>query len=86
MRRKSPVPSQSIEIKKEPFLKNLADLHLGEWRRTYDPIRFGYIVLDGTSWVLKIHFSNGYKSRKFEGSNDFPYNFNKFKKSLGIKG
>ena len=65
------------EMNKEDFLKCLADLHIGEWQRSYSPRRFGYEVLDGTQWHLYIYFSNGYRTVKIEGSNAFPYNFDR---------
>ena len=65
------------EIDKKFFLECLADLHIGEWRKSYDPSRFGYVVLDGTQWHLYVYFSNGHKTVKIHGSNDYPYNFNR---------
>ena len=65
------------EMDKEYFLEELSDLYIGEWRKNYDPSRFGYRVLDGTQWHLYIYFSNGFKSVKIHGSNDYPYNFNR---------
>lgn len=64
------------ELDKETLLDGLLDLHIGEWRRNYDPSRFGYAVLDGTQWHLHIYF-NGAKPVKIEGSNDYPYNFDR---------
>ena len=65
------------EINKAYFLNALADLHLGEWRRNYDPSRFGHAILDGTQWHLYLEFDNGHKPVKFSGSNSYPYNFNR---------
>lgn len=65
------------EMDKEYFLNALAGLHLGEWRKNYDPSRFGYTVLDGTQWHLYLEFDNGHKPVKFAGSNSYPYNFNR---------
>ena len=67
--------SEIEEMNKEDFLECLADLHIGEWRRSYSTRRFGYEVLDGTQWHLYIYFSNGHRTVKIEGSNAFPYNF-----------
>lgn len=47
-------------VGKNEFLEGLRGLHIGEWRRNYDPRRFGYEVLDGTQWELEIFFSNGH--------------------------
>lgn len=72
------------EMDKDSFLKGLADLHIGEWRRNYDSSRWGDTVLDGTQWHLYIYYSNGRRSVKIEGSNDYPYNFDKLQELLGI--
>ena len=69
--------SEIEEMNKEDFLECLADLHIGEWQRSYSPRRFGYEVLDGTQWHLYIYFSNGHRTVKIEGSNAFPYNFDR---------
>ena len=72
------------ETDKESFLKRLADLHIGEWRRNYDLSRFGYAVLDGTQWHLYIYFSNGHRTVKIHGSNDYPYNFHELAELFGL--
>ena len=69
---------------KEAFLQELADLHIGEWRRTYDPSRFGYAVLDGVQWHLYIYFSNEHRTVKIHGSNDYPYNFHELAELFGF--
>lgn len=73
-----------LPMEKEEFMDELGQLHIGEWRRSYYPERFGYSVLDGTQWELEIQFSNGAKSFKSYGSNSYPYNFDKFQELLGI--
>ncbi|WP_313126183.1 hypothetical protein [Proteiniclasticum ruminis] len=62
---------------KETFIAALADLHIGEWRRRYSTLRFGYIVCDGTQWELEFEYSNGHKPVRFDGDNSYPYNFDK---------
>ena len=71
-------------LTKEDLLMGLFELHIGEWRRTYNTQRFGYHVLDGTQWELEIHYSNGHKPFKVDGDNAYPYNFNEFQELLGI--
>ena len=73
----------------EPFTKGtfftaLADLHIGEWRRSYTTQRFGYTVCDGTQWELEFEYSNGHKPVRFDGDNSYPYNFDKFQRLFGI--
>ena len=68
---------------KEDFLDGIRKLHLGEWRTSYTPERFGYSVLDGTQWELTIKFSNGHKPLKSYGSNAYPYNYNELLELLG---
>jgi hypothetical protein len=65
-------------------LEGIRGLYISEWRRTYDTRRFGYEVLDGTQWELKIFFSDGHKPVVKYGSNSYPYNFNKFLELLAI--
>ena len=73
-----------LPVDKDEFLDELSRLHIGEWRNSYNPERFGYVVLDGTQWELEIHYNNGAKPFKSHGSNSFPYNFNGFQELLGI--
>lgn len=73
----------------EPFTKGtffaaLADLRIGEWRRSYSTQRFGYTVCDGTQWELEVEYNNGHKPARFSGDNSYPYNFDRFKMLLGI--
>lgn len=72
-------------VGKDEFLEGLRGLHIGEWRRNYDPCRFGYEVLDGTQWELEIFFSDGHQPVRKYGNNSYPYNFNKFLELLGIE-
>lgn len=72
------------ELDRESFIKGLADLHIGEWRRNYNPSRWGYDVCDGTQWHLYIYYSNGRRAVKIHGDNDYPYNFDKLKDFFGI--
>ena len=72
------------KMNKDSFLEGLADLHIGEWCSNYDSSRWGDTVLDGTQWHLYIYYSNGRRPVKIEGSNDYPYNFDKLQKLLGI--
>ena len=67
---------------KEEFLAGLRGLHIGEWRNSYDTRRFGYEVLDGTQWSLKICFANGHKPVIISGSNAYPYNFDQLEELL----
>lgn len=69
---------------KEEFLDSIRELHLGEWRKSYRPERFGYTILDGTQWELTINFSNGHKPLKIYGSNSYPYNYDKLLELFGI--
>ena len=73
------------EIDREYFLECFRDLHIGEWRKNYTPRRFGFEVLDGTQWHLYVYFSNGHKPFKIEGSNDYPYNFDKLTELFNIE-
>lgn len=72
-------------IDKEELIEGLRDLHIGEWRKYYDPSRFGFLVCDGTQWHLHIFYSNGTKPVKIEGSNAYPYNFNRLMELLEIE-
>lgn len=73
-----------LPLDKDEFLDELSRLHIGEWRSSYNPERFGYMVLDGTQWELVIHYNNGVKPFESHGSNSFPYNFDEFQELLGI--
>lgn len=70
---------------KEDFLCEFRELHIGEWRRSYDTERFGYEVLDGTQWEFSIEYNNGRKTFTSNGSNAYPYNFKKLTDLFGIE-
>ena len=65
------------EISKEEFFNSLEDLYIGEWDEKYDTSRFGVFIMDGTSWNLEIHYSNGHTPVEIHGSNAYPYNFDR---------
>lgn len=65
------------KIDKNELLYQLSELYIGEWRKDYNPERFGIAVLDGIQWQLKLEFNNDRKPCEFSGSNSYPYNFNK---------
>lgn len=69
---------------KEAFITALMNLHIGEWRRRYSTMRFGYTVCDGTQWELEFEYNNGHKTVRFYGDNSYPYNFDKFQMLFGI--
>ena len=75
-----------LPYNKEDFLAELRFLHIGEWRHTYSPERFGETVLDGRQWELEIHYSDGSKPFKCYGSNSYPYNFDEFCELLNADG
>ncbi len=71
------------------FINSLQKLNLGEWRKWYDPERYGIAVLDGTHWELHLSFNKGQPDIKFHGSNAYPYNFDKLQElfdDLWIEG
>lgn len=72
--------SSNYSVSKEELLDGIRELHIGEWRSNY----YNNAVLDGTQWSLEIFFSDNHKTVKLDGSNDYPYNFNKFMELLGI--
>ena len=65
---------RECELTKQEFLSQLESLHIGEWRKTYTPERFGVSVLDGEEWELNIEYSDG-KKAKYCGQNAYPYNY-----------
>lgn len=74
------------KIDKNELLYQLSELYIGEWRKDYNPERFGIAVLDGTQWKLILEFNNGRKPCEFSGSNSYPYNFNKLLDIFEIDG
>lgn len=74
--------SVAVNIDKEPFLKEFADLHIGEWRESYSDSDYGEQIMDGTSWSVNVHFTNKIDLIQFGGSNAFPYNFGTFNKLI----
>ena len=84
---KPPEPSEyeDEEMDKETLLDGLADLHIGEWRREYDPKHFDFAICDGVSWYLNIYFSNGQRPVKIDGCNSYPYNFERLLELFNIQ-
>ncbi len=70
---------KEMDKDKEELICDIERLYIGEWLKYYDPVRFGYAVLDGTQWELEIEYNNGSKKFEVGGSNDYPYNFDDFK-------
>ena len=64
-----------ISYRREEFLDQLIHLHIGQWKKHYDLRQYGMAVLDGYSWELTFHFSNGHRSVTYTGNNAYPYNF-----------
>ncbi len=58
-------------IPKEEFIREIADLHIGEWKRNY----IDAFVDDGTQWSIDIEYEGSIRRVHFEGCNAFPYNF-----------
>lgn len=54
-------------LTKESFLEGIRKLHMGEWKRSYSPERFGHMVLDGTQWEIEIEYDNGHRKVRFDG-------------------
>ena len=65
-------------LDREEVMDALKELHRGEWEKYYDPMRFGYCVLDGIQWSVTFEYSNGKDALEISGNNDYPYNFNEF--------
>lgn len=58
---------------KETLLEELADLHIGEWKRFYE----NDCVLDGIEWSVTFKYLDK-KEKTFSGGNRYPYNFYSF--------
>ena len=65
---------------REEFVRGLAELHIGEWKKNY----VNPLVLDGTQWNLDIEYEDGRKPFHIYGSNAYPYNFDELLEFLGI--
>ena len=77
-------PFSEHSYDKERFLREMKELHIGEWREEYDVERFDVIIMDGVQWDLEFVFSNGFGPITIKGNNSYPYNFNEFEKLFGI--
>lgn len=60
---------------KVSFLAEFNNIHVEEWNKSYSLRKFGYEILDGTQWELKIYYSNDIASLNYSGNNHYPYNF-----------
>lgn len=62
-------PSTDTALDREEVLDALKELHIGEWEKYYDPMRFGYCVMDGTQWSVTFGYSNGKDALEISGNN-----------------
>ena len=76
--------TKDISEYREEFLEELADVHLERWRKHYDLYRYGMAVMDGESWDLELHFSNGQRPLKISGDNAYPFDFYHLEDVLGL--
>ncbi len=67
-------------LDREEFLREIAKLHLGEWKKNY----IDDTILDGVQWSIEIQYEDGRKPVHFYGSNDFPYNFDELLRLLNM--
>lgn len=58
-------------INKNIFLRDLKDIYMGEWKKSYFPEEF---IDDGYQWQISIRYKNG-KFLDYNGDNRFLYNF-----------
>lgn len=58
-------------INKNIFLRDLKDIYMGEWKKSYFPKE---VIDDGYQWQISIRYKNG-KFLDYDGDNHFPYNF-----------
>lgn len=58
-------------INKNIFLRDLKDIYMGEWKKSYFPEEF---IEDGYQWQISIRYKNE-KFLDYNGDNRFPYNF-----------
>ncbi len=73
--------SVPIECTKEKFIKGIAELHIGEWKRSYDNPG----VCDGTQWELELTFDGKARPVQIHGSNAYPYNFEELQDFLNFE-
>ena len=73
------------EWDRDELLSELKELHIGEWRRRYDISRFGFLMLDGESWQLTIHYRNAKRAVNIKGENSYPYNFGRLLELFGVE-
>lgn len=67
-------------LTKNELFEEIKKLYIGEWNYHYE----NNMILDGDYWSLIIEFSNGYQTRKFTGSNAYPYNFYQLERLIEI--
>ena len=69
---------------REALLEYLRDMHLEEWRKDYNPERYGVSILDGTQWSLRLQYDDG-KTREYAGDNVYPWNFEELCRLYGFE-
>lgn len=69
---------------KNEFIDKLRELHIGEWKRSYDTRKSPIDICDGVQWRMSIEFSDGIRAVSFSGDNAYPYNFKELLELLDI--
>lgn len=77
---KIPADSYDYKMDKRTFLKTIESLHMGEWRGDYLASDYGFTIIDGSSWMIEVYYSNDSEKVEFSGHNAYPYNFDVFHK------
>lgn len=67
--------------KKGEFIQVLRDIHIGEWKHSYEFHSKKYGIMDENAWRLEFTFKSGH-IKKFQGENAYPWNFNDFRELL----
>ncbi len=79
----SELDDPEVETRKE-LLEYVRDMHLEEWRKDYNPGRYGIQILDGTQWSLKLTYDDR-KTREYAGDNVYPWNYGELCRLFGFE-
>ena len=79
----SELDDPEVETRKE-LLEYVRDMHLEEWRKDYNPGRYGIQIFDGTQWSLKLTYDDR-KTREYAGDNVYPWNYGELCRLFGFE-
>jgi len=66
---------QDVHYTRKEFFNRIEGLHLGEWRKNYCCVQYGFCNENRAQWKLLVEYNNGKEPFSSHGYDILPYNF-----------